>query len=228
MRTATKSRPGRPADDALRDRRQDEILEAAAELFAQHGYPEATTEMLADKLAVGKGTIYRYFPTKRDLFLAAVDRMMHRLLDTIEEATAPIKDPLERIWHGISTYLTFFAEHPEFAELIIQERAQFKDRKTPTYFEHREAHRERHRAFFRDLIAAGRMRDLPVDHIDDVLNDLVYGTMFTNYFTGRRRSAAEQAREILDVVFHGILSESERKRRQTAAGELPNTSERAS
>ena len=214
MSVAAKNRPGRPVDGRLRDRRQDEILEAAAQLFAERGYSETTTEMLAEKLGVGKGTIYRYFPAKQDLFLGAVDRMMRRLLDTIEEAAEAIEDPLEKISHAIATYLTFFAEHPEFAELIIQERAQFKDRKTPTYFEHREAHRERHHEFFRELIAAGRVRDVPVDRINNVLSDLVYGTMFTNYFTGRRRSAAEQAQEILDVVFHGILSESERKRRE--------------
>jgi AcrR family transcriptional regulator len=219
MNTIVKTRAGRPVDDSLRDRRQDEILAAAAALFAQHGYSQTTTEMLADKLGVGKGTIYRYFPAKRDLFLGACDRLMHRLLNMIEEAVAPIEDPLDKVCHAIGTYLTFFAEHPEFAELIIQERAQFKDRKTPTYFEHREANRERHREFFRELISAGRMRDLPVDQIDDVLSDLVYGTMFTNYFTGRRRSAADQAREIMDIVFHGILSPSERQRRHEKSAE---------
>jgi AcrR family transcriptional regulator len=207
------ARPGRPVDGELRDRRRDEILDAASALFAQRGYTETTTDMLAEKLGVGKGTIYRYFPTKRDLFLGAVDRLMRQLLDTIQDAVAPIDDPLDRIAHAIRTYLTFFAEHPEFVELIIQERAQFKDRKKPTYFEHRDADKERHHEFFRQLIAAHRVRGIPVDRLDDVLSDLVYGTMFTNYFTGRRRSAAEQAGDILDVVFHGILSESERQRR---------------
>jgi AcrR family transcriptional regulator len=219
MDTVTKNRAGRPVDDSLRDRRQDEILEAAAALFAEHGYSQTTTDMLTDKLGVGKGTIYRYFPTKRDLFLGACDRLMHRLLDTIDEAVAPIPDPLDQVCKAIVTYLTFFAEHPEFVELIIQERAYFKDRKTPTYFEHREANRERHHAFFRELIAAGRMRNLPVDRINDVLSDLVYGTMFTNYFTGRRRCPADQARDILDIVFHGILSPSERKRREERPAE---------
>jgi AcrR family transcriptional regulator len=215
----TKHRPGRPVDDGLRDRRRDEILDAATELFARTGYSETTTEMLADRLQVGKGTIYRYFPTKRELFLGAVDRMMQRLLDTIDEAVEVLEDPLDKMAGAIRAYLTFFAEHPEFVELIIQERAQFKDRKQPTYFEHRDANRERHRDFFRQLIAAGRVRDLPLDRADDVVSDLVYGTMFTNYFTGRRRVAADQADDILDIVFHGILSESEQERRLAARRE---------
>jgi AcrR family transcriptional regulator len=211
MPTVAKHRPGRPIDGSLRDRRQDEILEAAAELFAERGYSEATTDMLAERLGVGKGTIYRYFPGKRQLFLGAVDRLMHQLNETIEEAAERVDDPLGKIAEAVCTYLAFFAKHPQFAELIIQERAQFKDRKTTTYFEHREANRERHREFFRELIAAGRVRDLPADRINEVLGNAVYGTMLTNYFTGGEISASDQARDILDVVFHGILSERERE-----------------
>ena len=51
---------------------------------------------------------------------------------------------------------------------------------------------------------------MPVERITDVIGDLVYGTMFTNYFTGPRKPPEAQAQDILDVVFHGILSESER------------------
>jgi hypothetical protein len=47
----------------------------------------------------------------------------------------------------------------------------------------------------------------------DVMGDLVYGTMFTNYLSGRRKSFAEQAHDILDVTFYGILSDSEKKRK---------------
>jgi len=68
------------------------------------------------------------------------------------------------------------------------------------------------------LIAEGRVRDMPVERITDVMSDLIYGTMFTNYFTGQRRSSETQTRDLLDIVFNGILSDSER-RRQIVSGE---------
>jgi AcrR family transcriptional regulator len=217
-----RSRPGRPVDERLRDRRCDEILQAATGLFAKHGYASATTEMLVDKLGVGKGTIYRYFSNKRELFLATCDRLMHQLLDAIEAAAEQVEDPLDKIAQAIRRYLSFFAEHPEFVELLVQERAQLKDQQRPTYFEHMEADRETHREFFRQLIAQGRVRDVDVDRINDVLSDLVYGTMFTNYFTGRRRSPADQANDILEIVFNGILSPAERDRRMAASRSGPD------
>jgi AcrR family transcriptional regulator len=212
MSDAAVRRPGRPVDEALQGRRREEILEAAVRLFAERGYPGTDMQVLADTLGVGKGTVYRYFPSKRDLFLAAADYGMRRLQRRVEEAIAGVEDPLERVAVGIRTYLAFFADHPEFVELLIQERAHFKDRKKPTFFEHREARVERWRALYRGLIEAGRVRGVPAERITDVVSDLLYGTMFTNYFSGPRKPPEEQARDIIDIVFHGILTEPERGR----------------
>jgi AcrR family transcriptional regulator len=211
--TLSRRRPGRPADPQLRQRREEEILDAAARLFAERGFAAANTQLLADSLGVGKGTIYRYFPTKRELFLAAVDRGMRRLRACVDASMEGIEEPLDRIAAATRAYLEFFAGYPEFVELLIQERAYFKDRKKPTYFVHREANAQRWRELIRNLIAQGRVRDMPVERITEVVGDLLYGTMFTNYFTGRSRSPHKQAQDLLDVAFFGVLSESERKAR---------------
>jgi AcrR family transcriptional regulator len=215
MRSTSLKRPRRPTTESLPATRREEILDAAALLFAKHGYAETDTQLLADKLGVGKGTLYRYFRSKEALFLAAVDRVMCDLCRRIDASISTIADPLDQIAEAIRAYLAYCANHPECVELLMQERAQFKDRKKPTYFEHREANVERWHALYRGLIAEGRIRDMPVARITDVMSDLVYGTMFTNYFTGARKPPAAQARDILDVVFHGILTDAERRRRPT-------------
>jgi AcrR family transcriptional regulator len=211
MNVTTKKR-GRPKDVNLRRRRQEEILDSAATLFADQGYTGTEVQVLADTLGLSKGTIYRYFASKEQLFLAAVDRGMRRLHTEVEAAIVDAAEPLQRIGLAIRAYLAFYRDHPEYTELLIQERAAFRDRRRPTYFVHREANRGPWRDLYRNLIAAGRIRDMPVSRIMDVLSDLVYGTMFTAYFAGRDKSPEEQAKDILDVVFHGILNEGERRR----------------
>lgn len=198
------------------ERRREEILDAAARLFAERGFSETDTDELAARLRVGKGTLYRYFPSKRDLFLAAADRVMRRVRTHIEEQLAGIEDPFERIRRGVRGFLGYCAKHPEFVELLVQERAQFKDRKQPTYFEHRAAHVKRWHDLYRDLIAAGRLRDIPVERIADVISNQLYGTLFTNYFSGSSTPWQRQADDVLDVVFNGILSRSERRRQGVA------------
>jgi len=212
MSAASEGRLKRRASEQNVESRKEEILRTATELFAEHGFPDAMTQELADRLGVGKGTIYRYFPSKRELFLAAADRVMRALSAHVETNVAGIEDGLERIARGVLAFLTFFADRPEYVELLIQERAQFKDRTRPTYIEHRQVHSQRWRNLYTELTAAGRLRDLPAQQISDVIGNLIYGTMFNNYFAGPAKPVAQQARDILEVVFRGVLSEAERER----------------
>lgn len=213
MKQAAASKLSPPAETAHQANRREEILDAATRLFAEYGYANTDTQRLADELHVGKGTLYRYFGSKQELFLAAVDRGMRKLCEHIEACVQSVDDAPERIARVVHSYLGFFAEHPELVELLIHERSQFKDRKKPTYFKHREANREQLRNIYRSYISEGQLRDMPVDRILDVLGDLLYGTMFTNYFSDRQTSVEAQARDILDVVFHGVLSDAGRQRR---------------
>jgi AcrR family transcriptional regulator len=196
--------------------RQEEILDAATELFAERGYSDADTQALAEKLGVGKGTLYRHFSSKRELFLAAVDRVMRRLRERVDASIAKIEDPIERIAEAIRVFLAFYEEHPKYVELLIQERALFKDRKKPTFLEYRERNVGRWHDIYRGLISAGRVRDIPVEQITDVLGHMVYGTMFTNYFTGQKKASEQQARELVDIFFMGILAPRERTNRSVS------------
>jgi AcrR family transcriptional regulator len=209
---AIPKRPGRPKDEQRTARRTEEILDVAARVFATRGYPNTDVQVVADELGIGKGTVYRYFPTKRELFLAAADRGMRRLTAHID-ASMTASDPLERMEQAIRAYLAFFVAHAELVELLMQERGEFRDRPKPTYFEHRDASREKWETLLHGLISAGRLRAIPVDTIMNVMGDLLYGTMFTNYFAGSRRSLEEQADDIVEVVLLGLLSDAERAKR---------------
>jgi len=57
------------------------------------------------------------------------------------------------------------------------------------------------------LISKGVLRDISVEQVEDVVGNLIYGTMFTNFFVGRKKSFEQQVQDILDIVFRGILTE---------------------
>ncbi len=209
METPSKRPRGRPRNEELTSQRKEEILACAARLFAQRGYRGLDVQLIADTLGVGKGTIYRYFPTKQDLFFAAVDRGMRQLTARVDEATAGLDDPAEVIRAGVRTYLRFFNEHPELTELLVQERAEFRDREKPTYFVHRDRNIGRWESLLRRMMEDGRIRRMPVERILHVFGDTLYGTMFTNYFIQRRIPPEEQAEEVIDVLFRGIMASAE-------------------
>lgn len=209
MSSAFRATPLSTEAASAAERRREQILAAAAHAFATHGYANTDVGDLADQLGVGKGTIYRTFPRKSELFLAAVDRAMRLLQEAIGAASDHEPDSLTRIRLAIEAYLSFFASNPEFVELLIIERAEFRDRRVPTYFEHRAANRAKWQGVYEDLMAAGVIRRMPVEQVMDVMSHLAYGTMFTNFFVGASKPPAAQAAEILDVVFQGLLSRAD-------------------
>lgn len=203
---------GRPPDLERQARRRDEILSMAAKVFAEQGYRQTDVQVIADRLGIGKGTVYRYFPTKEALFFAAVDAGIHALSSRMEQVASSEADPVDGARKSVRAYLAYFDEHPEIVELLILERAEFKDRKQATYYTYRVAHENNYRAMIEEAMRDGHFRSMPVDRMLNVMNDLLYGAIFTNRFHGPRRSLEEQAEDILDIVFNGFLS-PERQRR---------------
>jgi len=202
----TPRKSGRPTDPALQERRRGDILDAAAQLFAEHGYAAADTQRLADRLGIAKGTVFRYFPTKRDLFVACIGRSLDRLGAAVESAAALKDDPLDKLEHGMRAYLRFFDEHPEVVELMILERAELKDRKS-TYFDRRDRDTESQRGW-RNLVAglvtAGRIRPLAPNRVLTFVGDLLYGAVLSRQMSGDRRLLSTRYPELRDLVRHAL------------------------
>ena len=61
--------------------REDLILNAADRLLARYGYKKMTVEDLANEAGIGKGTVYLHFPSKEEVVLSHVDRIVRRLVE---------------------------------------------------------------------------------------------------------------------------------------------------
>jgi hypothetical protein len=91
----------------------------------------------------------------------------------------------------------------------VQERSDFRDREESTYFRYGRAARQRWQKQFETLISQGRMRRMPIDQAINILSDLLYGTIFMNHFRGPHLRPEGQAAEVLEVLFGGLLTETE-------------------
>ena len=194
----------KPDDHA---RRSGEILAAAVEVFARRGFAAADVQEIADKAGVGKGTVYRHFGTKEGLFLAAADRGARQLREAVDATRTGSPEPLERMRAACVAFLTFFDQHSEYLELVIQERAHFRDRQTPTFFDRRDDENCRQwEAELEAMVQQTILRPLPVEQIMDMVGHMLFGAVFVNYFAGRKNSLAVQSEQIVDAIFHGIVA----------------------
>jgi len=71
-------------DVALRHDIKDLIPDAADRLLNQFGYKKMTMDNLAREIGIAKGTLYLHFPSKEELVLAHIDRIVYRLLAKLQ------------------------------------------------------------------------------------------------------------------------------------------------
>lgn len=188
------------------DRRRA-IVEAAARLFAEHGFADCDMECVAGALGIAKGTLYLYFPGKVELFRDCVDWGMAEMQRVVFEAAQGDRPPLLRLARSVRAYLEYFDQNPHYVELLIQERAMFRNRKRGTYFEYREGIRSDFRSIYAQLVAEGIFRsDLPLERLLDAVGSMLYGTMLFNNAIGRTISSDEQYHAVMSTVYGGLVT----------------------
>lgn len=92
--TATASRPGR---SPLNDRRYAQIVEIAAQLFAEQGYEGTSLQDIAVAVGVLKGSLYHYISSKEDLLFDVVKVSHEGLHENLDTCRALGGDPLEQL-----------------------------------------------------------------------------------------------------------------------------------
>jgi AcrR family transcriptional regulator len=96
----------------------DKILAAAAQLFATHRFHEARMEDIAALAEVGKGTLYRYFKDKDELYLALLELAATEMEACVAQVDETAAGPRERLVAVVAAILDYFEAHPHLFDLI--------------------------------------------------------------------------------------------------------------
>jgi len=105
--------------ERLAEDRQQRLLEAAADEFAEHGYDAASTNRIAPAAGVSKGSVYYYFEDKADLYATVLSRSFADLAQQIGDL-GPVETPADfwRELEGLSRRaFVLFSADPRLAAL---------------------------------------------------------------------------------------------------------------
>ncbi len=118
IRTPTRDR-GRPSTPFLRER----ILSSAMYLFAQTEFDRVTIDEVAERAGVGKGSVYRQFGSKEELYAGAV---INGFIQLQQEIKASLKDGssfAERLETIVGLTIRYFWTRRQFFEFLRDPRA---------------------------------------------------------------------------------------------------------
>jgi len=97
--------------------RKAQILDAAAELFAQQGYYKTTTAMVAKTVGVTQPYVFHFFKSKEELFLAVLDRGFDRLMRAFAAVESPPEELVDRMG---SAFKELLVTHRNEILLVMQ------------------------------------------------------------------------------------------------------------
>jgi AcrR family transcriptional regulator len=97
---------------------RERILEAAREMFVQHGYEATTMRAIAERIEYTPTAIYHHFQSKEAL-LTELANLDFRSLASAFQRIGRIEDPLERLMRTGEAYVGFALEHPMQYQLMF-------------------------------------------------------------------------------------------------------------
>jgi AcrR family transcriptional regulator len=188
--------------------RQEQILEAALQVFSRRGFDGATIPDIAREAGIAVGTIYNYYPSKRDLFVAAIVKFI------IEPFTAVIMHtPME----GDTSYISTIMENrlnvglenaghflPLFSE--IQRDPELCQRYTQQVLQPIMAMMEK---YFTSRIKEGAFRDINPAFVTRAIGGMVIGFMLLYSIEGEESpihsiDRKKLANELAELVLKGL------------------------
>jgi AcrR family transcriptional regulator len=86
--------------DNLEPEKQEAILRAAGEEFAEHGFASASINRIIERSGMSKGSVYYYFEDKADLFATVLERSTQRIVDEIGWLSLEVLRP-DEFWDAI-------------------------------------------------------------------------------------------------------------------------------
>ena len=111
-----------PAKDQL-------ILKTAERLFAAGRYHEITLDHLCKEAGIGKGTVYRYFEDKEDLYYQVILRGLDELVASVREVGEREQDPAQGLRQAARRVTDFFADRHSLFSLMWGEQLRGSCRK---------------------------------------------------------------------------------------------------
>ena len=107
--------------------RQTQIVETVIALAAQHSPGQITTQEIANVIGVTQGALFRHFPNKESIWLAAIEWVENELLTTLEAVAKQAANPIDGLQQVFFSHVDFVIARPGVPRLIFNELQQPAD-----------------------------------------------------------------------------------------------------
>lgn len=193
------------------DEKRDEILAAAEQEFARREFHQVLMDDVAARAGVGKGTLYRYFPTKEELFLAMVlrglDESHGEFLRAFEDETASLETILET---SVGHMLSYFRGRGPLLALFQRYEDKLPQADTEMWRQRRDEAITAITGALDRAEKSGGIRDVDTRIAAQMLLGMVRTAVF---YPHPEMSPQRMAQEIVSLFLNGVRQQAPASRR---------------
>jgi AcrR family transcriptional regulator len=199
--TLTEEQPVRRGRGRPRDPQTDErIIEAAADLLRKRGFERMTVDEVAARAGVGKATVYRRWPSKDDLAVAAMERLY--ALEIPQPDTGSIRGDLAESYRSVLSFVGS-PEGSAYLKMSIAESVR-DDRIAALYRRATERAEESARVMFVRAKERGELRpDVDLDCCVQWLG----GIIASRTITGRSLPTLDDVDHLVEMTLRGVMTD---------------------
>ena len=187
---------------------KDAILDATDELLTRFGYRKMTIDDLAREVGIGKGTVYLHFPSKEEIALSHVDRIIERLKARLWETAGSSLSHEMKIKKMLVDRVMFRFDAVQHYTMSLNEMmAQIR----PRLLERRKRYFEEEAIAFASVLSQGKKSGVFVGDAEDkarllliATNSLLPYSLSTNEL-GSRAEILDKTERLADLLLHGII-----------------------
>lgn len=187
--------------------RCSEILEAARTVFAHKGFNDATVDDIAEAAGVSKGTVYLYFPSKREIYLETVRQGLVTLQEEVHRSMDAQLDAGGKVLAFIRTRLEYCDRNRDFMRIYYTEFNNMLIHPVHVRQEFRDLY-DRQAAVLARVLEEGmeraEVRTLDSSASARIIYDMTRGLIAQRLLGWSQSSVADDAGFLFDVIWRGV------------------------
>lgn len=207
MATTTK----KSKHDVVCEFRCGEILEAARKVFARKGFDAATMDEIADAAGLAKGTLYLYFPSKREVYLEALRKGFAALTEQTVRNMEAAPAAADKLRAFVTTRLHYAEENRDFVAIYHHEFGNL--RAACLNKEFRALYLRQTKVLgdvIREAVERGEIRPVRPDGAGFIVYEMTRGLVTQRLLGCSNASVDEDIELLFDLIWNGLAPTQER------------------
>lgn len=189
------------------DERIAELVAAARTLLAEVGYERFLPAEVARRCGVSEATVYRYFPTKRELLVRVAETWFDEILVALEPGVTQQESTYERLHYVVRYAVEVVRREPTLTRYIVNDLRPDPQFRSTSIYQLNRRFTGIVRRVLRDAVERGEFRD---DVDVELLRDMIFGGIEHQawaYLRGEGDFSTDRTTEgITTVIYRGMAA----------------------